>query len=205
MSDLPSTSSSSSGLSSGTEEGIPATKRQRTLGRDWKLIDSQRSFKEEWCKQFFVIPHPTNNRQCLCLVCRTVFTQLKTHTIKRHIESKHKSLTELPMDAKASRYERLLAAYEKERGSLVASTNIGRKQLLATYKLAWIICQKKHPFSAAEDFMEFARLADPDSPVFTAAPDSRRTITRRTEDIADYILRLNCYLAFTRALIFVLC
>ena len=54
----------------------------------------------------------------------------------------------------------------------MASTNIGRKQLLATYKLAWIICQKKHPFSAAEDFMEFARLADPDSPVFTGAPDA---------------------------------
>ena len=71
----------------------------------------------------------------------------------------------------------------------MASTNTGRKQLLATYKLAWIICQKKHPFSAAEDFMEFARLADPDSPVFTAAPDSRRTTTRRMEDIADYILR----------------
>ena len=48
---------------------------------------------------------------------------------------------------------------------------------------------KKHPFSAAEDFIEFARLADPDSPVFSAAPDSRRTITKRTEEIADCILR----------------
>ena len=37
--------------------------------------------------------------------------------------------------------------------------------------------------------MEFARLADPDSPVFTATPDSCHTITRRMEDIADYILR----------------
>ena len=187
MSDLPScTSSSTSDLSSGAEEGAPAAKRQR---RDWKLIDSERSFKEEWRKEFFVIPHPTNNHQCLCLICRTIFTQLKTHTIKRHVESKHKSLIELPTEAKAGKYERLLAAYEKERSSIVASTNIGRKQLLATYKLAWIICQKKHPFSAAEDFMEFARLADPDSPVFTGAPDSRRTITRRSEDLADYILR----------------
>ena len=150
------------------------------------MIDSQRSFKEEWRKQFFMIPHPTNNSQCLCLVCRTVFTQLKTHTIKRHFESKHKSLTEIPTDEKVSRYERLLAAYEKERHSIVASTNTGRKQLLATYKLAWIIC---HPLSAAEDFMEFARLADPDSSVFTAAPDSRHTTTKRMEDIADYILK----------------
>ena len=50
------------------------------------------------------------------------------------------NLTELSTDANASRYDRLFAAYEK--GSLVASTNIERKQLLATYKLAWIICQK---------------------------------------------------------------
>ena len=146
MSDEPSTSSSFSGLSSGAEDGAPAAKRQRTLSRDWKLIDSQRSFKEEWRKQFFVIPHPTNNSQCLCLVCRTVFTQLKTHTIKRHFESKHKSLTELPTDAKASRYKRLPTAHENERGSLVSSTSIGRKQLLAMYKLALIICQKSTSF-----------------------------------------------------------
>ena len=102
--------SESASTSGSLDECTPAAKRQRTLARDWKVIDSQRSFKEEWRKQFFVIPHPTNNSQCLCLVCRTVFTQLKTHTIKRHFESKHKSLTELPIDAKVSRYERLLAA-----------------------------------------------------------------------------------------------
>ena len=37
--------------------------------------------------------------------------------------------------------------------------------------------------------MEFARLADPASQVFAAAPDSRRTIMRRVEDIANYLLR----------------
>ena len=66
-------------------------------------------------------------------------------------------------------------------------TQVSRKQLLATYKLAYIICEHKHPFAAAEDFMEFARLADPDSNVFSGASASRRTITRRIEDLADYI------------------
>ena len=114
--------SESASTSGSLDECTPAAKRQRTLARDWKVIDSQGSFKEEWRKQFLVIPHPTNNSQCLCLVCRT-------HTIKRHFESK---LTELPTDAKVSRYKRLLAAYEKERHSIVASTNTGRKQMLAT-------------------------------------------------------------------------
>ena len=93
----------------------------------------------------------------------------------------------LSAHAKGNKYERLLAAYEKERSSILTPTTISKKQLLATYQLAWIICQKKHPFAAAEDFMEFARLADPDSPVFASAPDSRRTITRRIEDIADIL------------------
>ena len=48
---------------------------------------------------------------------------------------------------------------------------------------------KRHPFSAAEDFMEIVRLASQDSPVFTAASDSCCTITRRTEELADYVLR----------------
>ena len=77
-----------------------------------------------------------------------------------------------------------LSAHTK---GILTPTTISKKQLLATYQLAWIICQKKHPFAAAEDFMEFARLADPDSPVFASAPDSRRTITRRIEDIADIL------------------
>ena len=81
MSDLPCTSSSTSDLSSGAEEGAPAIKRQR---RDWKLIDSQRSFKEEWRKEFFVIPNPTNGHQYLCLICRTIFTQLDSYYQEAH-------------------------------------------------------------------------------------------------------------------------
>ena len=38
------------------------------------------------------------------------------------------------MEAKAGKYERLLAAYEKKRSNIVASTNIGSKQLLARYQ-----------------------------------------------------------------------
>ena len=53
--------------------------------RDWKSTDHQRSFKEEWRKQYFVIPHPTTSGQCICLVCLTVFNQFKVYTIKRHL------------------------------------------------------------------------------------------------------------------------
>ena len=182
-------SSSSGAASSSNDSQTPPLKRQRMLDRNWKAIDSQRSFKEDWRKQYFVIPHPVNSSQCLCLVCRAVFTQLKSHTIKRHFESKHKPFVSLDSRAKSNKYDRLLAAYESERNVIRQPTEASRQQLLATYKLAYIICKYKHPFSAAEDFMEFARLADPDSQVFRGASASRRTITRRIEETADYILR----------------
>ena len=175
---IASCSSVAASSSNGSQTETPPLKRQRTLDRNWKAIDSQRSFKEDWRKQYFVIPHPVNSSQCLCLVCRAVFTQLKSHTIKRHFESKHKPFVSLDSRAKSNKYDRLLAAYESERTVIRQPTEASRQQLLATYKLAYIICcKRKHPFAAAEDFMEFAKLADPDSQVFRCASASRRTIT----------------------------
>ena len=78
-----------SSSTSGSSDHPPNSKRQH---RDWKSTDHQRSFKEEWRKQYFVIPHPTTSGQCICLVCLTVFNQFKVYTIKRHFESKHKNL-----------------------------------------------------------------------------------------------------------------
>ena len=69
-----------SSSTSGSSDHPPNPKRQH---RDLKSTDHQRSFKEEWRKQCFVIPHPTTSGQCICLVCLTVFNQFKVYTIKR--------------------------------------------------------------------------------------------------------------------------
>ena len=184
------TDSSSASTFSSSESLAPAPKKTRVhYDRDWKTVDSQRLLKELWRKEYFVIPHPTNSNHCLCLICHCVFTQLKTHTIKRHFESKHKSYIGLEPHSKSSKYDRLYTAYESERNTLRKPTDVGRKQALASYKLAYITCKKKHPFSAAEDFIEFARLADPESEVFSAVLASRRTVTRRIEEIAEYMLQ----------------
>ena len=78
-----------SSSTSGSSDHPPNPKRQNS---DGKSTDHQRSFKEKWRKQYFVIPHPTTSGQCICLVCLTVFNQFKVYTIKRHFESKHKNL-----------------------------------------------------------------------------------------------------------------
>ena len=83
----------------------------------------------------------------------------------------------------------LLADYESERKTLLRPTDTTKKQVLASYKLAYIVCKHKHPFSAADDFIQFARLSDPKSEVFIGASGSRHTVIRRIEEIAQYMLR----------------
>ena len=114
-----------SSSTSGSSDHPPNPKKQH---RDWKSTDHQRSFKEEWRKQYFVIPHPTTSGQCICLVCLTVFNQFKVYTIKRHYESKHKNLMGLEPDSATSKYERLLSAYNKERGALSRPVTIAIRQ-----------------------------------------------------------------------------
>ena len=109
------TSVTVSSISPPSDTSQAPSKRQKTLDRDWKAVDGQRSFKEEWRKKYFVIPHPANGNQCLCLVCRAVFTQLKSHTIKRHFDKKHQSFVSMDPRAKGNKYDRLLAAYQSER------------------------------------------------------------------------------------------
>ena len=67
--------------------------------------------------------------------------------------------------------------------------HVSKRQVLASYKLAYILCKHKHPFSAVEDFVEFAKLADPESDVYSVATASCRTATRQIEEIAVYMLQ----------------
>ena len=60
---------------------------------------------------------------------------------------------------------------------------------LAPYKLAFVISKQKMPFSSCEAFMEFARSADPASTVFSRMPCSRDTVTKRTQEIHQKVLK----------------
>ena len=77
-------SSASPTFSSGENQTPgPSSKKAKIYhDQDWKAVDSQRSFGENWRKEYFVIPHPANSSHFLCLICQSVVAQLKTHTIK---------------------------------------------------------------------------------------------------------------------------
>ena len=115
MADRPSSESSASPTFSSSESQTPSPSSKKAKiyhDRDWKAVDSQHSFQENWRKEYFVIPHPANSSHCLCLICRSVFTQLKTHTIKQHFESRHKQYVQLEPHSKSSKYDRPLGTHE---------------------------------------------------------------------------------------------
>ena len=57
------------------------------------------------------------------------------------------------------------------------------------YKLAFVISKHKMPFTSGEAFMEFARSADPASTILNRMPCSRDTITKRTQEIHQNVLK----------------
>ena len=47
------------------------------------------------------------------------------------------------------------------------------------------------PFSTCDAFVEFARAADPNSFVFKKMAESRDTITKRTQELHEVVLKPN--------------
>ena len=60
---------------------------------------------------------------------------------------------------------------------------------LAPYKLAFVLGKHKLPFSTCEAFTEFARSADPSSCVFSQMACSRGTITKKTQELHQVVLK----------------
>ena len=69
--------------------------------------------------------------------------------------------------------------YSKQRSTLTAALEPDKLLKLAPYKLAFVLGKDKLPYSCCESFIEFARAADPASPVFKLMAGSRDTTVRR--------------------------
>ena len=81
--------------------------------------------------------------------------------------------------------------YAKQRSTLTAAIEPDALIKLAPYKLAFVIGKHKMPFSSCNAFLEFAKCADPNSSVFTGMAGSRDTVTRRSQEIHQALLRPN--------------
>ena len=60
---------------------------------------------------------------------------------------------------------------------------------VAPYKLAFTIAKYKMPFNKCDPIVEFARSADPQSKVFSHMASSRKTITTKTVELHEKVLK----------------
>ena len=78
---------------------------------------------------------------------------------------------------------------KNQQAILQSALNSDELTILAPYKLALVLGKHKMPFSSCSAFLEFARCADPKSVVFSRMPAGRDTITRRTQDLHQRVLK----------------
>ena len=81
--------------------------------------------------------------------------------------------------------------HTRQKSTMIAALKPDELLKLAPYKLAFVIAKHKMPFGSCDAFLEFARVADPNSVLFCRMARSRDTITRRTQEIHQAVLRPN--------------
>ena len=79
--------------------------------------------------------------------------------------------------------------YAKQTSIITSALKPDELVKLAPYKLAFVIAKHKMAFSSCHAFLEFARIGDPNSVVFSRMAGSRDTITKRTQEIHQVVLR----------------
>ena len=159
--------------------------------RKWSKL----TYKPEWKERFLMWPACSSSHsgedvddEMVCVLCNERM-KAKSSTANRHQERKHpksKAFSE-------GKRSRILAHYEsnilKQQATMKQSMEPNQLVKLSSYKLAFILNKHKMPFSSSTAFVEFATLADPNSVVFSQMPSSRETVTRRTQDIHQRVLR----------------
>ena len=81
--------------------------------------------------------------------------------------------------------------YQKQKSTIAVALQPNPLVQIAPYKLAFVIGKHKMPFSSCDAFLEFARNCDPNSFVFKRMAGSRDTVTRRSQEIHQKVLRPN--------------
>lgn len=152
-----------------------------------------RQFREDWKLQYLMWPlRESEGTGCvsemICIQCQEKL-KTKSSTASRHIQHKHPS----SLSYSKGKKERLIAHFESMYGKQKATLNkaLEPNVLLKTapFKLAFTIAKYKMPFSSCRAFLEFARAADPNSSVLMNMVGSRETITKRTQEIHQVVLR----------------
>ena len=92
------------------------------------------------------------NSQVISMLCSTTLAQMNLDNLKKLIQSNHKyvDLSILTDTTKKSINDKYEVSLTSQKG-LQNYVSLPKKISLAPYKLAFVITQKKQPFSHAED------------------------------------------------------
>ena len=166
---------------------LPPSKRRRDR-------PDKRTFHEEWKMKYLMWPNQQPGdaeatvTEMICILCQERM-KAKSSTAVRHLERKHATAKSLPMDKKQRLVKQFECMYARQRNSLTRALQPDQLSKLAPYKLAFVIGKHKMPFSTCNAFLEFSRSADPNSPVFSRMAGSRDTVTKRTQEIHQGVLK----------------
>ena len=123
----------------------------------------------------------------VCIQCQEKM-KAKSSTASKHVGRKHPTMASFSHEK-----EKASASLQKpdknQQAVLQSALNSDELTILAPYKLAFVLGKHKMPFSSCSAFIEFARFADPNSVVFSRMPAGRYTITRRTQDLHQQVLK----------------
>jgi hypothetical protein len=154
-----------------------------------------RAFNDSWTQDYAFIFH---NGRPTCLICHDSFAVNKKTNLQRHYESKHHSFhaTYTPgSDARKIKVANLQSALLAAQGMMQAFSAEEKSITVASLKVANILVKAMVPYTHCEivkDCMvSVSETLFPDKKEITdklkKVPLSRRTVTRRIEDISKQL------------------
>lgn len=159
-----------------------------------RLRHERRQFLEEWKLKYLMWPikgadsHPCVS-EMICIQCQEKL-KAKSSTA-RHIQRKHTASMSFSKEKKERLIGQFESMYKKQKETMFKALEPSVLAKVAPYKLAFTIAKHKMPFSSCGAFVEFAKAADPNSSVLKNMAGSRETITRRTQEIHQVVLKPN--------------
>lgn len=146
-----------------------------------------RVFNKEWTSKYLFTEA---KGKAVCLVCGEQIAVFKDYNLNRHYETKHaekyKNLTEAE---RARVSEDLLAKLQRQQGIFTKLHSSRDAAVRTSFVISHKIARNSKPFSDGEFVKEclvdsVALICPEKKEAFANVPLSRRTVTRRVEDIA---------------------
>lgn len=116
--------------------------------RDWKKVC--RKFNGKWELEFAVMEQ---NQKTVCILCNKTFNDNKVDSIKKHYQQMHSEFDcKFPVgkQVRANEITRLKSKLEGQQSFFKRFLTTSELITLASYKTAWILAQKRKPFSDGE-------------------------------------------------------